>query len=160
MDIREVCDRAAIQDLFARYSFAIDDRAWDALDAIFTPDARIDYSQTGGAAGSVAQIKRWLAVALERFPRYQHMVGTTIVDFEGADRARSRTILFNPMVYRGADGADQPFFIGLWYRDLLVRTPDGWRIAEWVEEMSWSSGVPAMPPIPTLAEIDAALSSR
>jgi len=118
-----------IQDLFARYSFAIDERDWDALDSIFTPDAQIDYSETGGAKGSFAQIKAWLPTALERFPMFQHMVATTKILIDG-DRATSRTILFNPMTYRPENGPDQVFFIGLWYRDRLVRTERGWRIAE------------------------------
>lgn len=147
LSLQEISDRLEIQDLFARYSFAIDERDWDALDAIFTPDARIDYSETGGAVGSFAEIKAWLPKALERFPMFQHMVATTKLDIAG-DEARSRTILFNPMTYRGENGEDQVFFIGLWYRDKLVRTPAGWRISERYEEMAYSHNVPPMPPVP------------
>ena len=53
MSLQEMSDRLEIQDLFARYSFAIDDRNWDALDSVFTPDAAIDYTETGGAKGNV-----------------------------------------------------------------------------------------------------------
>lgn len=148
--LQEISDRLEIQDLFARYSFAIDDRDWDALDKVFTPDAQIDYSETGGAKGSFAEIKAWLPGALERFPRFQHMVATTKLDIAG-DEARSRTILFNPMVHRADDGTEQVFFIGLWYRDRLVRTPEGWRIAERYEEMSYAHNVPPMSPPPDLA---------
>lgn len=149
MELLEISDRLEIQDLLARYCFAIDDRDWEALESVFTPDAWIDYSQTGGAAGYFPQIKRWLEVALRRFPRYQHLVATTSVQID-RDIASSRTILFNPLVYRFEDGLEQSFFIGLWYRDQLVRTPGGWRIAERIEEASWSHNVPAMPPIPAL----------
>lgn len=152
MSMQEMSDRLEIQDLFARYSFAIDDRDWDALDDVFTPDARIDYSETGGAKGSVAQIKRWLPIAMERFPTYQHMVATTQLRLDG-DRATSRTILFNPMIHKAADGTEQVFFVGLWYRDTLVRTDRGWRIAERHEEMAYTHNVPAMEPIPDLAAI-------
>lgn len=151
MDLSEISDRLEIQDLFARYSFAIDDRDWDALDHIFTADARIDYSEAGGASGSVSEMKRWLASALERFPRYQHMVATTQLRLDG-DQAESRTILFNPMVYRDADDGEQTFFIGLWYQDKLVRTSEGWRIAERRETFSWSHNTPPMPPVPVLSE--------
>ena len=147
LSLQEISDRLEIQDLLARYSYAIDERNWDGLDAVFTPDAVIDYTETGGARGSVAQIKAWLPVALERFPKFQHMVATTKLELEG-DKARSRTCLFNPMVYRAEDGAESVFFIGLWYRDTLVRTPDGWRIAERYEEMGYAHNVPEMPPVP------------
>jgi len=153
LSLQEMSDRLEIQDLFARYSFAIDERDWDALDAVFTPDAVIDYSETGGAKGSVAQIKAWLPIAMERFPRFQHMVATTKLELDG-DRATSRTILFNPMVYRKDDGTEQVFFIGLWYRDTLVRTDAGWRIAERYEEMGYAHNVPDMPPIPAIAQSD------
>jgi hypothetical protein len=32
----------------------------------------------------------------------------------------------------------QVLFCGLWYRDVLVRTPDGWRIRERHEDRGWS----------------------
>ncbi|TCJ37510.1 nuclear transport factor 2 family protein [Parafrankia sp. BMG5.11] len=147
MTLQEMSDRLEIQDLLAHYSFAIDDRDWDALDGIFTPDARIDYTAAGGIAGSLADIKRWLPVALERFPTFQHMVATTQLRLDG-DRASSRTILFNPMVHEDATGTRSTFFIGLWYRDSFVRTVGGWRIAERVEEMGWVKDAPDMPPVP------------
>jgi 3-phenylpropionate/cinnamic acid dioxygenase small subunit len=149
LSLQEISDRLEIQDLFSRYSYAIDERNWDALDEVFTPDAAIDYSETGGAKGSYPQIKAWLADALARFPSYQHMVATTQLKLDG-DRATSRTILFNPMVYE-RDGARQVFFVGLWYRDSLVRTPDGWRIAERYEEMAYTHNAPEMPAPPELA---------
>ena len=151
LSLQEISDRLEIEDLLARCSYAIDERDWDALDGIFTPDAVIDYSETGGARGSVAEIKAWLPVAMQRFPRYQHMVATKRLELDG-DSARCRTILFNPMVYQGENGGEQVFFIGLWYRDKLVRTPDGWRIAERYEEMGYAHNVPEMPPIPSIGD--------
>ena len=149
MTLQEVSVRLEIQDLFARYSFAIDERDWDALDRVFTAEARIDYSESGGVKGSLAEIKAWLPRALERFPAFQHMVATTKLVLNG-DSATSRTILFNPMVMPGKDGTPQTFFMGLWYRDSLVRTEAGWRIAERHEEMSWTHNVPPMDPAPII----------
>jgi 3-phenylpropionate/cinnamic acid dioxygenase small subunit len=152
MSLQEMSDRLEIQDLFARYSFAIDDRNFDALDEVFTSDASIDYTETGGARGTVAQIKKWLPTAMERFPKFQHMVATTELKLEG-DRAAARTILFNPMVHRADDGREQVFFIGLWYRDTLIRTAVGWRIAERYEEMAYSHNAPPMEPVPAIASV-------
>lgn len=149
LSLQEISDRLEIEDLLARYCHAIDARDWDALDAVFTPDARIDYSETGGAKGGYPQIKAWLPVALERFPMFQHMIATKKLDIAG-DEARCRTILFNPMSYRDEAGAEQVFFMGLWYRDKLLRTPDGWRIAERYEEMAYAHNVPAMGPAPDI----------
>lgn len=151
MSLQEISDRLEIHDLLARYCFAIDERDWNALDGVFAPDARIDYSETGGAAGSLSDIKRWLPIALERFPRFQHLVATTRLDLD-EDGATSRTILFNPMVYRRDEGREQTLFIGLWYRDRWVRTAQGWRIAERYEEFAWSHNAPEMPEVPSLNE--------
>ena len=79
------------------------------------------------------------------------MVATMKLDIDG-DRARARTILFNPMVHRDDAGQDSTFFIGLWYRDELVRTAQGWRISARHEDMAWSHAVPPMPPVPALEE--------
>jgi hypothetical protein len=39
-------------------------------------------------------------------------------------------------------GTRQVFFQGLWYRRRLVRTADGWKIKELVEEGHWNHDVP------------------
>jgi hypothetical protein len=148
MSPEEMSDRLEIQDLLARYSFAIDDRDWEALDEVFTVDAIIDYTAAGGVRGTLPQIKIWLSQVMERFSTYQHMVATTKLELAG-DTATSRTILFNPMVIDN-DGVKQVFFIGLWYRDQLVRTTLGWRIRERVEQFSYAHNVPDMPPAPPI----------
>ena len=37
MPMQEISDRLEIQDLMVRYSYAIDNRDWDALDAVPPP---------------------------------------------------------------------------------------------------------------------------
>lgn len=152
MSLQEMSDRLEIQDLFSRYTYAIDERNWDGLDDVFTPDAFIDYTEAGGEKGQLPEIKRWLATAMERFPTFQHMVATHKLKLNG-DTAESRTILFNPMVLRKDDGEDHVFFVGLWYNDKLVRTEKGWRIAERREEISYTYNTPQMAPAPALADV-------
>jgi hypothetical protein len=140
LSMQEMSDRIEIQDLIARYAHAIDDADYDALDNVFTPDAIIDYSELGGEKGSLQDTKRYLAGALANFGLYQHMSATTRLDLDG-DRAKARTILFNPMMMKH-EGEDRMFFIGLWYCDELVRTDAGWRIAHRREEKCWSFNAP------------------
>ena len=132
MDLQEMSDRLEIQDLLARYSAAIDTRSWDDLDELFTPDAVLDYSETGGIAGTIAEQKAYFSAVLPGFKGSQHLTATSTMVFDG-DTARVKTICFNPMVVDDS----QVFFIGLWYRDVLVRTPGGWRFAERYEIRSW-----------------------
>ena len=132
----QMSDRLEIQDLFTRYCFAIDDRDWEALDDLFTPDAKIDYTATGGSAGSVSEMKQWLDGALGPCAMSQHMVALPNLTFSG-DTATSRMILFNPMMMEDGEGKQSTFFCGVWYHDKLVRTADGWRIAERSQKLAY-----------------------
>ena len=134
LTLQEISDRLEIADLLARYSAAIDSRDWDDLDRLFTDDAVIDYSEMGGIRGSLAEQKAFLAQVMPGFAGFQHLTATSTFDIEG-DVARVRTICFNPMV---VTDEQQVLFCGLWYRDVLVRTPDGWRISERHEDRGWS----------------------
>ena len=140
LSMQEMSDRMEIQDLMVRYAYAIDDRDFDKLDSVFTDDAIIDYSEAGGAKGSLEDIKKYLPDAMKAFPGFQHLSACTEIKLDG-DTAETRTILFNPMVH--GEGKDQSvFFIGLWYEDKLRRTEDGWRIASRRERMSWVHNAP------------------
>lgn len=137
----DVADILAIQNLLATYAFALDEKDYDALDDVFTPDATFDYTATGGVAGDWPKIKPWLAAALARFPVTQHLVGLPRIRLAG-DRATCSTMLFNPMVLKRESG-DIIFFVGGTYRDELVRTPKGWRITRRVETDPWIKDLPS-----------------
>jgi hypothetical protein len=140
---QEISDRLEIQDLLTAYSHALDRRRWDDLDALFTPDAVVDYTATGAIRGTVAELKAYLEQVMPMMVSYQHLVGTTALEISG-DVAEGRTICFNPMVIdMGPDKGPRVFLCGLWYRDRFQRTPDGWRIAERVEELSYFHNFPA-----------------
>ena len=142
LSLQEISDRLEIEELLVRYSHAVDTQDWDAFEEVFTPDAVIDYTEMGGPRGGVGATRAFLESAMPRFVSYQHLVSNTVIDVDG-DRARARTICFNPMVL--PQGEDEPhvFFCGLWYRDQLVRTDVGWRIADRYEERSYIYNSPA-----------------
>ncbi|WP_179470979.1 nuclear transport factor 2 family protein [Mycolicibacterium vinylchloridicum] len=129
LSLEEISDRLEIQQLLVDYSTAIDNRRFDDLDRVFTPDAHIDYTELGGIAGTFPDVKAWLAEVLPNFPAYFHMLGNFDIRLDG-DNATSRTILFNPMAL-GDNG--QVMFCGLWYDDAFVRTAEGWRMTRRVE---------------------------
>ncbi|HEX9176981.1 MAG TPA: nuclear transport factor 2 family protein [Mycobacterium sp.] len=130
LSLEEISDRLEIQQLLIDYSTAIDQRRFDDLDRVFTPDAYIDYRVMGGIDGTYPAVKAWLAQVLPNFPVYAHMLGNFDVRISG-DTASSRTICFNPMVLGGDSG--NVMFCGLWYDDEFVRTPEGWRMTRRVE---------------------------
>jgi SnoaL-like domain len=146
----DVADRIAIDDLLTRYALAVDGGDWDQLDTVFTPDAVIDYTSAGGVRGGRDEIKAWLAEALAPFPVRQHMIGNKRVEIDG-DAATVRAYFFNPMLISLPDGTSLPTPGGGYYNHRLVRTADGWRSVELIEEEVWRTGLPTdlqVPPVP------------
>lgn len=142
--LQAIADRLEIEELLARYAWALDDKRFDGLDAVFTPDAFLDYTATGGEKGSYAEVKAWLAKVLPHFPTYQHYVTNKVIELDG-DNATSRSALYNPMGMKKGDTTSF-FFVGGEYHDKLVRTSDGWRITERIEKQTWADGnVPTAP---------------
>lgn len=149
MDITEIADRLELDQLMVRYVEAIDTQDWDMLDTVFTPDAHLDYSSSGGdeGRGDYPTIRAWLEKSLTMFPMTQHLIGKSLVEIEG-DRARCRTIFHNPMgvpvnddgIYDATGSGLHVFVVGGWYDDVCVRTDDGWRIAEKVETQAFTQG--------------------
>jgi hypothetical protein len=68
-------------------------------------------------------------------------VATSKVTIVG-DTATAVTICHNPMVLPVGDEGQHVFTCGLWYHDRYVRTPEGWRIAERVEQKSYVDNMP------------------
>jgi 3-phenylpropionate/cinnamic acid dioxygenase small subunit len=129
-------DRLAIDDLLTRYARAIDGKDYSLLDTCFTPDAHIDYTSSGGAAGSYPEVRDWLEKTLAMFTMTQHSVTNRHVEITG-DTASSHSHFYNPMRFESG----QMFTVGGYYHDRLVRTAEGWRIVERIEESAWTEGL-------------------
>ena len=141
MSLQEVSDRLEIQDLIARYSYALDSRDFDALDELFTDDAVLDYTATGAIRGTLAEMKAFVANAFTMFAGTQHLTTQTMIQFDDdGNTAHARSACHNPMVFDG-DLRPKMMIVGLWYVDTLVRTPDGWRFRERVEELLYNTTV-------------------
>jgi hypothetical protein len=142
LSLQEISDKLEIQQLFTDYADALDTLRIDNMDKVFTPDAYIDYRAMGGIDGKYPEVREWLKKSLVNFSNYYHMVGNVSIKVDG-DKATSRIVCFNPMGVPMPDGSTQMMFLGLWYNDELVRTPDGWRISRRVEQEGYQYNVPA-----------------
>jgi len=136
LSLDEISDRIQIDDLLIRYTVAIDKKDWDLLDTVYTPDAKIDYTESGGIKGEYPEVRAWLAKALAPFTMTQHLISNSVIELDG-DAARGRTMVFNPMGTDDGNGGLKIFYVGAWYVDKLVRTSEGWRIAERFEEKAF-----------------------
>jgi len=139
LSLQQISDRIEIDDLLIRYTVAIDTKDWELLDTVFTPDAVVDYTTSGGIKGDYPEVRAWLAKALGLFTMTQHLISNSVVRIDG-DTATARTMVFNPMGRDDGKGGLTLFYVGAWYDDKLVRTPEGWRIAERFEEQAFLEG--------------------
>jgi hypothetical protein len=139
--LEELSDRLEIQDLMVAYSHAIDFKNFDELDDVFTPDAFIDYTVFGGPKGPYPEVKQFLKDQMPMFSSYYHMISTSKIELNG-DTATGVTVCHNPMVLPAKDGSETVFVCGLWYHDKFVRTADGWRIKERIEEKTYVKDMP------------------
>lgn len=138
--LQELSDRLEIQDLITDYSYAVDTHSWSDLDAIFTADAVLDFTATGGERGDLPAIKEFFERALNLFSGHQHLVATSKIEIDG-DTATGRTLCHNPMYLAGDGGAQRVIFVGLWYHDTFVRTADGWRIDTRTQQKGYLHGL-------------------
>lgn len=136
LDLQTLSDRIEIDDLITRYTRAVDTLDWDLFDTVFTPDATIDYTASGGIEGTRDEVRAWLAETLPMFSKMQHYVAQKEVRLDG-DRADLRVYLLNPMQITQPDGSAWHMDVGGYYLHSLVRTDDGWRSRELVEELAW-----------------------
>ena len=138
MDVQTLIDRAEITDLLTRYARAVDRKDWDLFRSVFTPDARIDYTQVGGTAGSLDEVVDFLSKVMPMFEAMQHLISNIDISIDG-DEAKVTAMVYNPLKLPDSE----VWATGGWYHHELVRTPDGWRSRSMVEEASWFHGIPA-----------------
>ena len=139
LSLEEISDRIEINDLLIRYTTAIDGKDYKLLDTCFTPDADVDYTTSGGTKGKYPEVRKWLEKALAPFPMTVHFISNSVVEVDG-DRASAKTCVINPMGFPNEDGSLHIFTVGAYYIDKLVRTADGWRIAERFEQQAFFDG--------------------
>ncbi len=133
-------DRSAIVDLTIAYCWAIDERCWDDLAAVFLPNATavLGVPELRGLDAIVAHIR----ATLEPLDASQHLVANHQVLIHGG-HATSRCGFQAQHVRRNAvDG--RTYLVGGRYDDELVRTPDGWRISRRVLAPVWYEGNPGV----------------
>jgi len=91
-DLIDADDRWAIAELLNRYAWAMADRDWDAWEACFSPDAKLDYSTAGGVVGSSAEARAWLEPTLGGFDMAMSHTGNVVIDAVSADEAKVRSL--------------------------------------------------------------------
>lgn len=142
VDLQEISDRMEITDVITRYTRAIDSGDWDKLDTVFTDDAQIDYTESGGINAPFAEVKPWLAEMLPAFfPERMHTIGQVEITFDGPDEAAVCAYFDNPMPLDDGKGGTRIVEVGGMYHHDVVRTPYGWRSRRLHEQVVWKRGL-------------------
>lgn len=142
MDLQELADRTAISDALIRYTIGIDTGDFDLLDTVYTPDAEIDYTESGGIAASYPEVKPWLAENLPAFStKRMHTLGQIAITFaDGRDEAAVTAYFHNPMMIGDGRGGERLVEVGGLYHHTFVRTDAGWRSRRLHEQVVWTRG--------------------
>jgi hypothetical protein len=129
-------DRAQIEDLMARYLFAIDYNDWDSYVETFAPDGVLEFAS--GASKGRAEIRDMVvkfAAGIGKFyhtedgkpAKLRHVVLQSVIRVEGA-RAWGRT-LWLEMANHGPQDTMKMGTYGI-YEDEFVKTRGQWLIAK------------------------------
>lgn len=137
-ELQTLLDRQAIVDLTIAYAWILDHGPRDRLTEVFTQDvhAVLVGNEFNGVDEFIAKVKR----ALGPLSISQHMVSNQQVQIDG-DTATCRCYLQAQHTVYGAEGGENYIMAGR-YEDHLVRTPDGWRIADRTLTIDWTEGNP------------------
>ena len=136
--IADLLDRQEIGDLLIRYAMALDAHDWPLLDTVFTPDAIADYGELAALNEGREAIVGACHQALSGLDSSQHIVSNAVVAVDG-DEATA-TCYLHAQHYLVSPHGVNTFVVGGTYRDRLVRTDDGWRIAYRTLEATWTDG--------------------
>jgi 3-phenylpropionate/cinnamic acid dioxygenase small subunit len=110
----DLADTLALHELPGRYGDLIDDRDWDGLSRIFVDEATFEVP--GEVMGGLEGIREFMRDA--KHPRTHLMTNVHV------DETPDGVILHSRLIGMRRDGR----FISGRYRDVVVRTDDGWRI--------------------------------
>lgn len=134
--LARLLDRAAIQDLMARYARGVDRRDWELVRATFHPDAHDDHGEyKGGVDGFIA----WVSRRHEKVTQSMHFLGNCLIEFTGPDTALVETYYIARQTI-GADATAAHTMLGagakpgpmeaeIWgrYIDIVERRHGEWR---------------------------------
>jgi ketosteroid isomerase-like protein len=128
--VQRLVDEDDIKRVLFEYAYHLDMNEPRELVDLFTEDCHIIYMPGHGAEGKEAYLETLTDEKVGIggfFAGTSHHVSNVVIDFEDADTARVRSILYAWHKYN----RERPDGIVMGqYHDVVVRTPDGWRIKQ------------------------------
>ncbi|MGF6903596.1 nuclear transport factor 2 family protein [Paraburkholderia sp. GAS348] len=140
--VERLADRAAIQDVVFRWCRGIDRLDFDAIRAVFHPDAVDNH---GAYVGGVNGLIEWIRERHRTIPFSMHRLGNMLIEFCGPDEALVETYCLAIQRYPanaraslvalagdlGTNGSGEAdLLIACRYIDRITRRSGAWRIQE------------------------------
>ena len=144
MELQDILDRTEIRDAITNYTFGIDLGEWDRLDRVFTPDAAINYVESGGIEATYVEIKPWLEENLAVAPNRVHMIGQIDYEHLAEGDIQANAYFHNPMTFDFGPDSKFPVEVTGIYRHTFTRTDAGWRSRKLHETVLWKRGFEAL----------------
>jgi len=160
-DIQYLIDRAAIQELLARYFHGLDRGSPEQVRNCFTDDVHASYDKrtpTRGIDELIGSLQNFNKLKDGRMRITTHFMGNFNLTLLEGDLAETETNAIAFLVEPGT-GGDLVAMRSLRYVDRMRREKDGWRISDRIHTLDWSCQVPATFAI-TLAQRVSALPER
>jgi len=130
-------DTLAVIEILNTYADALDRREWSTLDTVFTPEVAADYNGAHvieGRTDVVAMIRTYLDLCGPT----QHLLGNHRVTVNG-DTATASVKMRVHHIGTGTRSTLTYECFG-WYHAEALRTVDGWRVANWRQEVTAELG--------------------
>jgi hypothetical protein len=133
-------DKLDIIELFNRYAEALDQRAWDRLRGLYTPNATAEQPEGAPLLEGPDAIVGMIGPAIDWLGPTHHSLSNYIVEVDG-DRAQASCYVrgYHAGAREQADKAQET--LGR-LSARLVRTPQGWRFDHFLEQIMLSLGSP------------------
>lgn len=137
----DLLERAEITDTILNYATGIDRRDWARFRSIFMPEIGLEFTTWSGAPRTRIHADDWVAnvtAGLSGFDATQHSLTNFVITLRG-DEATA-VVYMNAHHYLVEDGKREMQSIGGYYTHQLVKTAEGWKIADCMLTVTWEMG--------------------
>lgn len=131
MDQRELQRLISIGHLYAIYARAIDEKRYDLLRRVFTPDAVLDYRvgpHKFGCTGADAAAA--FKAFLDRCYWTNHLIAQPMVEVDDKNVVRATARVIATHLQKRTNGDSSRWILRGSYHDVLSESADGWRISK------------------------------
>jgi hypothetical protein len=146
--LRRLVDRADIIELMSQYAAGLDFLDRELYASCFTDPVAVDFGSfdfgsLGAGAAQTMSVEEWTDYcwrAIQGSDATHHVITNHHISFDGDDEATLRAYV--SVAHYIEDVAE--YFSGGHYSNRVVRSGDGWRLAEVRFKEMWHSGNPAI----------------